>query len=59
MSKPILEIKSENARLSKTKPHLLPCRVHHNGSVEPTQSFWNPTESAGERGPRRFSGRNY
>ncbi|KAL2121605.1 hypothetical protein VTJ04DRAFT_5632 [Mycothermus thermophilus] len=29
----------------KTTPHLLPCRVHHNGPVEPVQSFWDPKPS--------------
>lgn len=31
----------------KTTAHLLPCRVHHNGSVEPAQPFWQPSSGPG------------
>ncbi|KAK3307629.1 ribonuclease H2 non-catalytic subunit-domain-containing protein [Chaetomium strumarium] len=44
MSQPMLCLKPETlcGEIPKAKPHLLPCRVHYNGSVEPTQSFWDP-----------------
>ncbi len=44
----MLDIKAESAAPRKTKPHILPCRIHHNGPVEPTQSFWTPSQSEGE-----------
>ena len=47
MSQPILELKAETTGAEKTTPHLLPCRIHHNGPVEPTESFWNITQSQG------------
>lgn len=31
----------------KATAHLLPCRVHHNGSIEPIQPFWKPEKQAG------------
>ncbi|KAK3338531.1 ribonuclease H2, subunit C [Neurospora tetraspora] len=33
--------------IPKTTPNLLPCRIHHDGPVEPTDSFWNPREEDG------------
>ncbi|KAK4158266.1 ribonuclease H2 non-catalytic subunit-domain-containing protein [Chaetomidium leptoderma] len=44
MSQPMLSLKSEasSGETPKATPHLLPCRVHHTGSVEPVQSFWEP-----------------
>ena len=48
MSQPMLEITAETTGAKKTTPHLLPCRIHHNGPVEPTDAFWNP-DSLGQR----------
>lgn len=43
MAQPILSFGSHKADdLPKATPHLLPCRVHHNGSIEPVQFFWEP-----------------
>lgn len=44
MSQPMLSLKPEapSGNTPKTTPHLLPCRVHHTGSVDPVQSFWDP-----------------
>ena len=41
MSQPILSLTSSADR-PKTTPHLLPCRVHHTGDVEPVDAFWDP-----------------
>ncbi|KAK3319229.1 ribonuclease H2 non-catalytic subunit-domain-containing protein [Apodospora peruviana] len=30
------------ATTTTTTPHMLPCRIHHDGPVEPVQSFWDP-----------------
>lgn len=47
----MLSLKSENAQgeTPKATPHLLPCRVHHSGSVGPVQSFWEPKVADGTR----------
>ncbi|KAK0701636.1 ribonuclease H2 non-catalytic subunit-domain-containing protein [Lasiosphaeria miniovina] len=41
----------------KATPHLLPCRVHHTGSVEPVQSFWEPTQGEDGTSTAYFRGR--
>ncbi|KAK3358584.1 ribonuclease H2 non-catalytic subunit-domain-containing protein [Lasiosphaeria ovina] len=41
----------------KATPHLLPCRVHHTGSVEPVQSFWKPTQGEDGTSTAYFRGR--
>ncbi|AEO70925.1 c9faff0d-4010-499a-8491-e65dffd49e6a [Thermothielavioides terrestris] len=50
MSQPMISLQPEPAagHPPQATAHLLPCRVHHNGSVEPVQSFWEP--KAGEDG---------
>lgn len=62
MSKPILSLvepertsdkvndKSTTMATTTTAvtPHLLPCRIHHDGSVEPVESFWDPRVTEGE-----------
>ncbi|KAK1775715.1 ribonuclease H2, subunit C [Copromyces sp. CBS 386.78] len=47
MSRPIFAFTNTSTPLPKTTPNLLPCRIHHDGSVEPTDSFWNPREEDG------------
>ncbi|KAK2070573.1 hypothetical protein P8C59_005058 [Phyllachora maydis] len=44
MSRPVLVVKPAKAP-AKATPHLLPCRVHHDGAVGPTDSYWRPTQS--------------
>ena len=44
----MLEIKAETATASKTTPHLLPCRIHHDGVAGTTRSFWSPDQCQGE-----------
>ncbi|KAK3940126.1 ribonuclease H2, subunit C [Diplogelasinospora grovesii] len=56
MSQPILSVKPSSAE-EKTTPNLLPCRVHHNGSVEPIQDFWQPTEADDGTKTAYFRGR--
>ncbi|KAK4180863.1 ribonuclease H2, subunit C [Triangularia setosa] len=41
-SQPILNLGSASSSPKKTTAHLLPCKIHHTGSVEPTKSFWDP-----------------
>ncbi|KAL2177570.1 ribonuclease H2 non-catalytic subunit-domain-containing protein [Thermothelomyces heterothallicus CBS 202.75] len=52
MSQPMLSVRSEKplADIPKATPHVLPCRVHHNGAAEPAHPFWNPrVNEAGTR----------
>lgn len=61
MSQPMLRVElevpsrdtpKETATAATTATaHLLPCRVHHTGSVEPAQSFWDPKPSESEKFP--------
>jgi ribonuclease H2 subunit C len=46
----MLAVKAEkpSEETAKATPHLLPCRVHHSGSVEPVQSFWEPKVGSGK-----------
>ncbi|KAL2137223.1 hypothetical protein VTI74DRAFT_6434 [Chaetomium olivicolor] len=60
MSQPILSLKSETTtseEIPKATPHLLPCRVHHNGSVEPVQCFWEPKANDDGTSTAYFRGR--
>lgn len=56
MSKPILSLvdhttsrDDKSTTATTVTPHLLPCRIHHDGSVEPVQSFWDPRVDEGEK----------
>lgn len=49
MSQSILAIERDAAsRSTKAVPNLLPCRIHHNGSVDPVASYWNPERAEGK-----------
>ncbi|KAK4125431.1 ribonuclease H1 small subunit, partial [Parathielavia appendiculata] len=59
MSKPVLalELGKLSKETPKATPHLLPCRIHHNGPVEPVQSFWAPKVGNDRSGTAYFRGR--
>ncbi|KAJ9162185.1 hypothetical protein NKR19_g1555 [Coniochaeta hoffmannii] len=42
MPQAMLSIKQDTPSRPKTTAHLLPCRVHYDGPVEPAQSYWSP-----------------
>ncbi|KAM5386743.1 hypothetical protein ACJZ2D_000036 [Fusarium nematophilum] len=44
MSQPILSIKSDETK-AKAVANLLPCRIHHNGPVDPVSTYWAPNTS--------------
>jgi hypothetical protein len=48
MADSMLEVKHAQSP-QKVTPNLLPCKIQHNGSVEPTASFWMPTTLTGTR----------
>lgn len=45
---PMLEIRKDEATTSQGIVNVLPCRVHHTGSIEPSSAYWNPTEDESE-----------
>jgi ribonuclease H2 subunit C len=46
MDKPILSLAPSDA--PKATANLLPCRINHDGSVEPVDTFWDPRTSEGK-----------
>ncbi|KAI8959206.1 ribonuclease H1 small subunit [Daldinia sp. FL1419] len=49
MAHPVFTVDSQENIEKKAQIHLLPCRVHHDGNVNPVETYWNPTESEGEK----------
>ncbi|KAK4140842.1 ribonuclease H2 non-catalytic subunit-domain-containing protein [Dichotomopilus funicola] len=47
MSQLMLTLKSAplSGETPKATPHLLPCRIHHDGPAEPARAFWDPKPS--------------
>ncbi|KFH42077.1 hypothetical protein ACRE_071900 [Hapsidospora chrysogenum ATCC 11550] len=46
MTQPILAIEEDKSKPSpKAVANLLPCRVHHDGLVDPLDGYWTPTKS--------------
>ncbi|KAM0548512.1 hypothetical protein ACHAPJ_009835 [Fusarium lateritium] len=42
MSQPILSLKPDESK-SKVVANVLPCRIHHDGSIDPVSAYWTPT----------------
>ena len=48
MEQPLLSIEEGKSRSdNKAVANLLPCRVHHDGPVDPIEAYWKPTKSEG------------
>ncbi|KAL7629735.1 hypothetical protein AAE478_001258 [Parahypoxylon ruwenzoriense] len=45
MAPPVFTVDSQESAQKKTQVHLLPCRIHHDGNVDPIDTYWNPSES--------------
>ncbi|KAF3014772.1 hypothetical protein E8E14_010736 [Neopestalotiopsis sp. 37M] len=45
MPQPILTVSSATSQSKKAQVNLLPCRVHHDGSINSIETYWNPTEN--------------
>ncbi|KAK7431383.1 hypothetical protein QQZ08_002154 [Neonectria magnoliae] len=43
MSQSILSLKASSSDTPKAVANILPCRVHHNGPVDPVSAYWKPT----------------
>jgi hypothetical protein len=46
---PMLEIRKDEATTSQGTVNVLPCRVHHTGSIEPSSAYWNPSVDESEK----------
>ncbi|KAK5658220.1 hypothetical protein OQA88_2195 [Cercophora sp. LCS_1] len=58
MTQPILSLTPANPEeIQKATPNLLPCKIHHNGSIEPVESFWEPTQAEDGSRAAYFRGR--
>ncbi|KAI0837816.1 ribonuclease H1 small subunit [Hypoxylon sp. FL0890] len=44
MAHPVLAIDSQEAIQKRAQVHLLPCRIHHDGDINPINTYWNPSE---------------
>ncbi|KIL86856.1 hypothetical protein FAVG1_10112 [Fusarium avenaceum] len=42
MSQPILSLKPDENK-SKVVANVLPCRIHHDGPIDPASTYWTPT----------------
>ncbi|GAP90423.1 putative ribonuclease H2 subunit C [Rosellinia necatrix] len=47
MPSPLLTLESGTSEQKRATVNLLPCRIHHDGDVNPSNTFWNPTEAEG------------
>jgi ribonuclease H2 subunit C len=52
MAQPILRIHEPREGKGKTIANVLPARIHHDGPVDPVESFWTPIESEGRSDQR-------
>ncbi|KAI5922515.1 ribonuclease H2, subunit C [Camillea tinctor] len=58
MTPPIFKVASaESVEEKKAQLHLLPCRIHYDGDVNPSDSFWNPSQSEDGKNTAYFRGR--
>ncbi|KAI1291172.1 ribonuclease H2, subunit C [Xylaria venustula] len=61
MPPPLFTVESEASKKKKAQVNLLPCRIHHDGDVNPSNTFWNPTEAQESDGLQTayFRGRKF
>ncbi|KAI0134948.1 ribonuclease H1 small subunit [Daldinia grandis] len=45
MAHPVFTVNSQENIQLKAQIHLLPCRIHHDGKVNPAETYWSPNES--------------
>jgi hypothetical protein len=48
MSQPMLTIAPEQTKQKNAQLHLLPCRIHHDGIVDPIEPYWSPVQNQGK-----------
>lgn len=47
MAHPTFTVKSQETIPKKAQVNLLPCRIHHDGNVNPIDTYWNPQDGQG------------
>lgn len=57
MSTPPMLSVQEGGELKKQTANLLPCRIHHDGLVDPVGAYWKPTDSTDNSKEAYFRGR--
>ncbi|KAF3767524.1 hypothetical protein M406DRAFT_252304 [Cryphonectria parasitica EP155] len=57
MEQPMLSVDSRSNTTARTTAHLLPCRIHHDGPVGSTKSYWVPKTDQGGKRTAHFRGR--
>ncbi|KAI0417875.1 ribonuclease H2, subunit C [Xylaria grammica] len=57
MPLPLFTVESEASNQEKAKVNLLPCRIHHDGDVTPSNTFWNPSDTQDGLQTAYFRGR--
>ncbi|KAI0863788.1 ribonuclease H2, subunit C [Xylaria cubensis] len=45
MPPPLYTVEAVASEQKRATVNLLPCRIHHDGDVNPSDQFWNPTKS--------------
>jgi ribonuclease H2 subunit C len=45
----MLAIEKSKSHRGKCTPNVLPCRINHNGPVDASKRYWNPTKTAGTK----------
>ncbi|KAI2472441.1 ribonuclease H1 small subunit [Annulohypoxylon bovei var. microspora] len=44
MAQPVFTVEARENISKKAQVNLLPCRIHHDGNVNPIDTYWNPEE---------------
>ncbi|KAI1336632.1 ribonuclease H2, subunit C [Xylariaceae sp. FL0016] len=44
MTPPVFSVGTDEGSEKKATVHLLPCRIHHDGNVDPSDVYWSPSE---------------
>ncbi|KAI0131813.1 ribonuclease H2 non-catalytic subunit-domain-containing protein [Xylariales sp. AK1849] len=57
MSQPMLTVSTDRATQRTAQLHLLPCRIHHDGDIDTTESYWDPAENQDNMKTAYFRGR--
>lgn len=45
----MLAIEKSKSHKGKCTPNVLPCRINHNGPVDASKRYWNPTKAPGNK----------
>ncbi|KAI0600040.1 ribonuclease H2, subunit C [Biscogniauxia sp. FL1348] len=57
MAPPVFVVASAESADKKAQLHLLPCRIHYDGDVNISDTFWNPSQSEDGTKTAYFRGR--